>query len=66
MEENRSVYSVFVGDGDSKSSQHVNKPNPYPLVSVRIEQSLAHVAKRLKKNMKQTKRSTKETTYVQH
>ena len=53
------VYSVFVGDGDSKAFHHVTTLNPYPLVKVRKEECLTHVAKRLKKNLKKIKPSTK-------
>ena len=52
LERNRLVYSVFVGDGDSKAFQRVTTLNPYPLVKVQKEECLTHVAKRLKKNLK--------------
>ena len=66
LEWNRLVYSVFVGDGDSKAFQHVTTLDPYPLVKVRKEECLTHVAKRLKKNLKKMKPNTKTKTYIQH
>ena len=66
LEKNRLVYSVFVGDGDSKAFQRVTTIDPYPLVQVRKEECLTHVAKRLKKNLKKMKPKTKTTTYIQH
>ena len=61
---NHLVYSVFVGDGDSKAFHHVTTLNPYPLVKVRKEVCLTHVAKRLKKNLKKIKANTKTKTYI--
>ena len=52
LERNRLVYSVFVGDGDSKAFQRVTTLNPYPLVKVQKEECLTHVAKRFKRNLK--------------
>ena len=66
LERNHLVYSVFVGDGDSKAFHHVTTLNPYPLVKVRKEECLTHVAKRLKKNLKKIKPSTMPLTYIQH
>ena len=66
LERNRLVYSVFIGDGDSKAFQHVTSLNPYPLVKVRKEECLTHVAKRIKKKLKKIKRNTKKNTYIQH
>ena len=66
LERNRLVYSVFVGDGDSKAFQHVTTLDPYPLVKVRKEECLTHVAKRLKMNLKKIKPNTKTKTYIQH
>ena len=48
LEKNRLVYSVFVGDRNSKAFQRVTTLNPYPLVQVRKEECLTYVAKRLK------------------
>ena len=66
LEKNRLVYSVFVGDGDSKAFQHVTTLDPYPLVKVRKEECWTHVAKRLKKTLKKLKPNTKTMTYIQH
>ena len=66
LEKNRLVYSVFVGDGDSKAFQHATRLDPYPLVKVRKEECLTHVAKRLKKNLKKIIPNTKTITYIQH
>ena len=66
LEKNRLVYSVFVGDGDSKAFKHVTTLDPYPLVKVQKEECLTHVAKRLKKNLKKLKPNTKTKTYIQH
>ena len=66
LERNRLVYSVFVGDRDSKAFQHVTTLNPYTLVKVRKEECLAHVAKRLKKKLKKIKANTKTKTYIPH
>ena len=66
LERNRLVYSVFVGDGDYKAFHHVTILDPYPLVKVRKKECLAHVAKRLKKNLKKIKPNTKTITYIQH
>ena len=66
LEKNSLVYSVFVGDGDSKAFHHVTTLNPYPLVKVRKEECLTHVTKRLKKNLKKIKANTKTKTYIQH
>ena len=59
-------YILFVGDGASKAFHHVTTLNPYPLVKVRKEECLTHVAKRLRKNLKKIKPSTKTKTYIQH
>ena len=64
LERNRLVYSLFIGDGDSKAFQHVTSLNPYPLVKVRKEECLTHVAKRLKKNLNKIMRNTKTNTYI--
>ena len=66
LEKNRLVYSVFVGDGDSKAFQRVTTLDPYPLVQALKEECLTHVSKRLKKNLKKMKPNTKTTTYIQH
>ena len=66
LEKNRLVYSVFVGDGDSKAFQRVTTLDPYPLVQVRKRECLTHFSKRLKKNLKKMKPNTKTTTYIQH
>ena len=60
------VYSVYVGDGDGKGFLQVTSLNPYPLVVVRKEECLTHVAKRLKKNLKKVKANNKALSYVQH
>ena len=39
---NSLVYSVFVGDGDSKSYQQVADLDPYPLVKIR-RKSVRHM-----------------------
>ena len=66
LERNLLVYSVFVGDGDPKPFHHVTTLEPYPLVKVRKEECLTHVAKRLKKNLKKLNSNTKTITYIQH
>ena len=66
LEKNSLVYSVFVGDGDSKSYQQVVDLDPYPLVKIRKEECQTHVVKRLKRNLKKKKRSTKKATFIQH
>ena len=66
LEKNSLVYSVFVGDGDSKSYQQVVDLDPYPLIKIRKEECQTHVAKRLKRNLKKKKRSTKKATFIQH
>ena len=66
LERNHLAYTVFVGDGDSKAFHHVTTLNPYPLVKVRKEECLTHVAKRPKKNLKKIKPNTKTKTYIQH
>ena len=66
LEKHDLVYSVMVADGDSKSFHTVTELNPYPLVKVRKEECLTHVAKRLKRNLKSVKTSTKTASYVQH
>ena len=66
LEKNSLVYSVFVGDGDSKAFHHVTTLNPYPLVKVRKNECLTHVAKRLKDNLKKIKADTKTKNYIQH
>ena len=60
------VYSVYVGNGDGKGFLQVTSLNPYPLVVVRKEECLTHVAKRMKKNLKKVKANTKAISYVQH
>ena len=62
LERNRLVYSVFVGEGDSKAFQQVTTLDPYPLVKVRKEECLTHVAK----NLKKMNPNTKTKTYIQH
>ena len=63
LERNHLVYSVFVGEGDSKAFHYVASLNPYPLVKVRKEECLMHVAKRLKKNLKEIKPNRKTKTW---
>ena len=60
------MYSVYAGDGDGKGFLQVTSLNPYPLVVVRKEECLTHVAKRLKKNLKKVKANAKALSYVQH
>ena len=66
LEKNRLLYSVFVGDGDYKAFKHITSLNPFPLVKVRKEECLTHVAKRLNKNLKKMKPYEKTKTYIQH
>ena len=60
------VYSVYVGDGDGKGFLQVTSLNPHPLMGVRKEECLTHVAKRMKKHLKKVKANTKVSSYVQH
>ena len=53
------VYSVYVGDGDGKGFLQVTSLNPYPLVVVRKEECLTHVAKRLKRTYRKLKPTLK-------
>ena len=53
VERNSLVYSTYVGDGDSSSFKNVVNSNPYKRIeSVRKEECLGHVQKRLKKHLK--------------
>ena len=53
LEKNRLVYFVFVGDGDSKTFQHVTRLDPYPLVKVRKEEFLTHALNPLEEEPKE-------------
>ena len=56
VERNRLVYSTYIGDGDSSSYKRVVEAEPYEgLETVRKEECLGHVQKRLKKHL--TKKS---------
>ena len=53
VERNRLVYSTCVGDGDSSSFKNLVNSNPYQgIETVRKEECLGHVQKRLKKHLK--------------
>ena len=52
------VYGTYIGDGDSSSYKNLVKSDPYDgLVSVRKEECLGHVQKRVKKRLR---KSTKD------
>ena len=58
--ENRQLcYTTFIGDGDSKSYQQISKMKPSGSLLIHKEECLAHVSKRLKKNLCKIKKSTK-------
>ena len=50
------VYSIFVGDGDSKAYQAVCNMNPYKFVKVSKQECTTHVTKRLGKTFKKDKK----------
>ena len=53
VERNQLVYSTYIGDGDSSSFKNLLRSNPYDgQESIRKEECLGHVQKRLKKNLK--------------
>ena len=53
VEENQLVYSTYVGDGDSSSFRNLLKSDPYQgIETVRKEECLGHVQKRLKKHLR--------------
>ena len=53
VEQNQLVYSTYIGDGDSSSFKNLLRSNPYDgQESVRKEECLGHVQKRLKKHLK--------------
>ena len=66
IEKDQLCYTTFIGDGDSKSYQQVVSMDPYPLVPIHKEESLAHVSKRIKKSLCWIKKSTKSHSYIQH
>ena len=54
VERHRLVYSTYVGDGDSSSFMNLVKSDPYQgIETVRKEECLGHVQKRLKKHLKE-------------
>ena len=60
IEKNQLVYDTYIGDGDSSSFKNLLKSNPYKsLVTVRKEECLGHVQKRLKKWLKKKKPSSR-------
>ena len=53
VERNQLVYCTYVGDGDSSSYKNLVNSNPYDgIETVRKEECLGHVQKRLKKHLK--------------
>ena len=55
---NQLVYSTNVGDGDSSSSKNLFKSDPYGgIETIRKEECLGHVQKRLKKHLKKKSKS---------
>ena len=61
IEKNQLVYDTYIGDGDSSSFKNLLKSNPYKsLVTVRKEECLGHVQKRLKKWLKKKKPSSRD------
>ena len=51
--QNQLVYTTYIGDGDSSSYKKLVESNPYEgLETVRKEECLGHVQKRLKKHLK--------------
>ena len=66
VEKHKLCYSTFIGDADAKSHQQVVSIDPYPLVHIHKEECLAHVSKRIKKNLCKIKKNTKAHTYIQH
>ena len=60
IEKNQLVYDTYIGDGDSSSFKNLLKSNPYKsLFTVRKEECLGHVQKRLKKWLKKKKPSSR-------
>ena len=63
IERNQLVYSTYIGDGDSSSYKRLVESNPYEdLESVRKEECLGHVKKRLKKHLKKTSQTSPAVT----
>ena len=53
VDKNQLVYSTYVGDGDSSSFKNLLNSDPYKgIETVRKEECLGHVQKRLKKHLK--------------
>ena len=53
VDRNKLVYSTYVGDGDSSSFKNLVNSDPYQgIETVRKEECLGHVQKRLKKHLK--------------
>ena len=58
VEKNQLVYSTYVGDGDSSSFKNLLNSDPYQgIETVRKEECLGHVQKRLKKHLKKKSNS---------
>ena len=58
VDKNKLVYSTYVGDGDSSSFKNLLNSNPYKgIETVRKEECLGHVQKRLKKHLKKKSNS---------
>ena len=54
------IYGTYIGDGDSSSYKNLVKSNPYDsLASVRKEECLGHVQKRLKKRLRKSTKDSK-------
>ena len=58
-------YTIFIGDGDSKSFQPACDLNLYD-TPVRKEECSGYVSKRLKKTLCKVKKNTKDHSYIQH
>ena len=63
IERNQLVYSTYIGDGDSSSYKRLVESNPYgDLESVRKEECLGHVQKRLEKHLKKSSQTAPAVT----
>ena len=65
IEKRKLCYTIFIGDGDSKSYSQVSQMNPYDSLPIHKEECLSHVTKRLKKTLCRIKKNTKKQSFVQ-
>ena len=66
VERHKLCFTTFIGDGDSKSYQLVSGMKLYNGATIRKEECLAYISKRLKFALHRIKKNIRNKSYVQH